>query len=121
MPVSDFDPLSQLPSEPPKGRRVADPTKGRAGKAKAAGVTTSKKKAIPESMKAGEYVRQTITIPPDQRDLIKQMAAENKISLLGLYRWLIDQGLQAYENGERPQPADPVYRDVKMAHWSSKT
>lgn len=118
--MSDYDPLSQLPTDPPKNRRIADPTKGRAGKEKAASVTTDKKAAIPASMKAGDYVRQTITILPEQRDLIKRVALENNISLLSLYRWLLDQGLQAYDSGKRPEPSEPVFRDVKMGHWSSK-
>ena len=117
----DFDPLSQLPEAPPtKGRRVADPTLGRAGKSQAASVTAPKEAAIPRSMKAGDYVRQTITIPPTQRDLLKQLAKDNQVSLLSFYRWLLDKGLQAYENGDRPQPAEPVYREVQMGHWSSK-
>jgi hypothetical protein len=33
---------------------------------------------------------------------------------------LIDQGLQAYERGERPQPADKVVHEVDLSHWSSR-
>ena len=101
-------------------RLSSDPTHGRVREKQVKTADADKNETVPKSMKAGDYIRQTITILPDQRELIKKMAKENRVSLLSFYRWLLDQGLQAYEAGERPLPSDPVYSDVEMGHWSSK-
>lgn len=101
-------------------KRVSDPARGRVGERQIKAAAADKGDTIPNSMKAGDYIRQTITILPNQRELIKKLAKENQVSLLSFYRWLLDQGLQAYEDGERPLPSEPVYSDVEMGHWSSK-
>lgn len=103
-----------------KGRdRVSDPTQSRLRKHSVKTAVAPEEKKVPRSMKAGSYVRQTITILPKMRKLIKKLATENRVSLLAFYRWLLDLGLQAYEDGARPEPSEPTYTNVKMGHWSS--
>lgn len=93
-------------------RRVASATADRGFTAETAEeVTTS---AIPVSLQAGQFVRWTITVRPERWERAKQIAEElsvevsdrtgapAKVPLLTLARWLIDQGIAAYERGERP-------------------
>lgn len=101
-------------------QRLDNPVRDRVHEQQVKTAVADKNDTIPKSMKAGEYIRQTITILQGQRELIKKLASENRVSLLSFYRWLLDQGLQAYEAGERPLPSDPVYSDVEMGHWSSR-
>ena len=101
-------------------QRISDPTHGRVREQQVKTAVVDKDETTPKSMKAGDYIRQTITILPNQRELIKKLSKQNQVSLLSFYRWLLDQGLQAYESGERPLPSEPVYSDVEMGHWSSK-
>jgi hypothetical protein len=121
--VSD-DFLSQLsdkaPKRPQRGHRLSDPTAGRATSKQVSTATAEQERHVPKSMRAGKYERQTIALPPEQKRLIKAMAANNQTGMLQFYRWLIDQGLQAYEEGARPEPETAVYKDVKMGHWSSR-
>lgn len=69
---------------------------------------------------AGKYYREAIALPPEQVDLIKRLAAENGMSKLAFYRWLIDQALLDYEDGHRPN-LDQFIRTTEAAksHWSS--
>lgn len=66
-------------------------------------------------LKAGRYIRLTLTIRPEQWARIKQelpaaLAAEieaatgwpAQVSALEVGRWLLDEGLKAYDAGERP-------------------
>lgn len=69
---------------------------------------------------AGNYKRKTITLPPEQIDLIDELRRQHGVGVLAMYRWLIDQGLQAYEEGARPEPDDDVVHDIKVSHWSSQ-
>lgn len=101
-------------------QRMDNPVRGRVHQEQVKTAVASDEAKIPKSMRAGDYVRQTITLLNEQKKLIKKLAGENRVSLLAFYRWLLDQGLQAYEAGERPLPSDPVYSDVEMGHWSSK-
>ena len=93
-------------------RRVASATADRGFTAETAEeVTTS---AIPVSLQAGRFIRWTITVLPERRARVNQIANELsvemsertgapvKVPLLTLARWLIDQGIAAYERGERP-------------------
>lgn len=69
---------------------------------------------IPASLKAGRYVRWTITVTPEVLERVKAVAealseemtdqtgAPANVPLLTLARWLVDQGLASYERGERP-------------------
>ena len=101
-----------------KKRISNDPTR-RASRQQAAKVSASRQQRQSKWVKAGEYERQTITLPPEQRKLIKQLAKENGVSMFDFYRWLIDQGLQHYEEGYRPEPESQVATGVKLSHWSS--
>lgn len=110
-----------VPARKKSGRsRISDPTQSRLTRKSVETAVASDETKIPKSMRAGDYVRQTITLLNEQKKLIKKLAGENRVSLLAFYRWLLDQGLQAYEAGERPLPSEPVYSDVEMGHWSSK-
>ena len=53
-------------------------------------------------VRAGQYERQTITLNPEMRRRIKQVAREDGISLLGFYRFLLASALKAYEEGRLP-------------------
>ena len=110
----------KAPKRPKRGRRMSDPTAGRATSKQVSAATAERERRVPKSMRAGKYERQTIALPPEQKILIKEIATSNRTGLLQFYRWLIDQGLQAYEEGERPEPETAVYKNVKMGHWSSK-
>lgn len=116
--LEDID--TSLPARKSGRSRVSDPTQSRLSRKSVETAVASDEAKIPKSMRAGDYVRQTITLLNEQKKLIKKLAGENRVSLLAFYRWLLDQGLQAYEAGERPLPSDPVYSDVEMGHWSSK-
>lgn len=70
---------------------------------------------ITKGMRAGQYVRLTLTVREDQLDRIRKelpdrWAAELKemtgwpasVSVLEIGRWLLDKGLEAFDAGERP-------------------
>jgi hypothetical protein len=70
---------------------------------------------------AGKYMRKTLTLPPEQIHYINKMAEQEDIGLLEFYRWLIDLGLQAYENGARPEVRSKTVRgEARKEHWSSQ-
>jgi hypothetical protein len=71
--------------------------------------------AITKGMKAGNYVRLTLTVTPETLNRIRQelpatWAAELEdmtgwpinVSVLEIGRWLLDRGLLAFDAGERP-------------------
>ncbi len=80
----------------------------------------------PESpgMRAGQYVRENITLTEAQKRYIRDVVAkELDVSALEAYRWLIDLGLQAYEAGSRPETeiVSTITRSrAKKGHWSSQ-
>ncbi len=69
---------------------------------------------IPVSLQAGKYVRWTITLLPERLERVKAIAAALsaevsdergepvEVPVLTLARWLVEQGIAAYERGERP-------------------
>jgi hypothetical protein len=84
------------------------------------GVTSSQvSKATADTTRAGNYRRKTITLPPAQIDYIEELAADERLGKLAFYRWLIDQGLQAYEDGNRPEKTGSMTYDVKVSHPTS--
>lgn len=116
---SDF--LGNLGEDPSSGARrrgkkgdFGDPTRdiGRGAVKRASG-----KK---DWVQAGQYARKTITLLPEQVKYVKEMADREGIGILALYRWLVDQGLQAYERGERPAPEREVVQDVQLGHWTGR-
>jgi hypothetical protein len=120
-----FDPLSELETKddasPQKEARKSSSAKRKPFDSATAGLNTSQVRSVttPDSVKAGQYDRKTITLPPKQIRLIDQLRRKEGIGILAFYRWLIDQGLQAYERGARPQPTDKVVHEVDLGHWSS--
>jgi hypothetical protein len=105
--MSSYDPLNDL-------RKSFDSPTSRLSKEVVRQTTRS------AATRAGQYDRKTITLPPEQIAYIDQVRKEAGIGVLAFYRWLIDQGLQNYENGSRPNPEPDVIHDLQMGHWSSK-
>ena len=95
-----------------KDSRVASPIADRGFAAETAEAVTST--PTPKSLKAGQYIRWTITVLPETLEQVKEMAdamsaevsaAEGQpvsVPVLALARWIIDKGIDAYERGERP-------------------
>ncbi len=118
--MSDYDPLSPLDSGNKKKKTSSrnkkqfnSPT-SRLSKKSVRQTTTSKAK------QAGQYDRKTITLLPEQIAYIAEIAQAEGVGILALYRWLIDQGLQNYENGATPQPTQQVNHDIQLNHWTSE-
>ena len=82
--------------------------------------STAQRATESKSVRAGQYRRKTITLPPGQIELISQLATNSGIGILAFYRWLIDQGLKSYDDGNKPQIAPKPSHDIKSEHWSSK-
>jgi hypothetical protein len=72
--------------------------------------TTDKAKAVDSSLVAGQYIRRTFTFTPGQLARIKEIARELHISETGIARWLIDQGLDQWEQGVRPEVEERAVR-----------
>ena len=73
----------------------------------------------PDTTRAGQYKRKTITLLPGQIQYIDHFAEENGLGILATYRWLVDLGLQAYEAGRRPVQVGKVAFDVELEHPTS--
>lgn len=73
----------------------------------------------PDTTRAGQYKRKTITLLPGQIQYVDQLAEENGLGILAMYRWLVDLGLQAYEEGRRPVQVGKVAFDVELEHPTS--
>lgn len=76
--------------------------------------------AASKSKQAGNYHRKTITLPAEQIAFIKELAEENGFGILAFYRWLISQGLLAYDRGERPQELKKPIHEIEPVHPSSE-
>lgn len=72
------------------------------------------------TVKAGKYVRKTITLPQSQVDYIAQQAQEHGFGILAFYRWLIDTGLIAYEGGDTPTVVKKPEHNISLKHHTSK-
>lgn len=101
-------------TKPPKGLpKDRDPLKDVARSGAAAKATPA------DSRRAGpNFRRKTIILPPGQIELIAELAAENQVGIMAMYRWIVDKGLAAYEAGERPV-AKVVAHEVELEHPSS--
>jgi hypothetical protein len=105
----EYKPKAQKKS---KGSNFSSPV-DESNPAKAAKATASK-------MMAGKFKRFTMTIPPRQEEYIKAVAAKEGMSTLAFMRWLVDQGLGAYESGKKPKIQGRIVRgEAEMDHWSS--
>lgn len=77
-----------------------------------------KARAVGSSLVAGQYIRRTFTFTPGQLRRIKEIARELHIAETGIARWLIDVGLQAWEEGERPELEEAsVKLEPKLRDW----
>ena len=79
--------------------------------------TTDKARAVDSSLVAGQYIRRTFTFTPGQLARIKEIARELHISETGIARWLIDEGLEQWEQGVRPEVEERAVRlEPKLKH-----
>jgi hypothetical protein len=79
----------------------------------------SKNNNIPETLKAGQYIRRQFTFLPGQLDMVVKAAEDLEMSQNAAARWLIDVGLRAYVNGQRPEiEAVEVRMEPKLQDWS---
>ncbi len=56
-----------------------------------------------DSLRAGQYIRRTLTLTPGQLRMLKRIAEELSVSEAKTARWLMDKGIAAYVDGERPK------------------
>lgn len=71
--------------------------------------------SYPKSRLAGQYVRVTYTVHPDQKGDIEAVARELGLSVMDTVRWLLDTGLAEYRHGARPEYETEVSRRVKRS------
>ncbi|MEM7113579.1 MAG: hypothetical protein AAF614_14165 [Chloroflexota bacterium] len=70
---------------------------------------------------AGQYKRKQILIPPAQLDYIRDKAQELGLSQAALFRWLIDYGLTAIDEGILPEvQVVQVRGEARKYHWTSE-
>ncbi len=70
---------------------------------------------------AGQYKRKQILIPPGQLNYIRDKAVELGLSQAALFRWLIDYGLTAIEDGVLPEIETVEVRgEARKTHWTSQ-
>ena len=55
-----------------------------------------------DSLRAGQYIRRTLTLSPGQLRMLKRIADELGVSEAKTARWLIDIGISAFVEGKRP-------------------
>lgn len=103
-PFANADDNMYTPTPPPAGRKKSFPIPLDALSAREIDEATQ------NASRAGQYRRKTITLLPGQIDYLQAVAEKENVGLLALYRWLIDQGLQAYENGARPVVEQKIVR-----------
>jgi hypothetical protein len=76
--------------------------------------------AVDDKTMAGQYKRKQILIPPAQLDYIRQKAKELGLSQAALFRWLIDYGLTALDDGVVPEvEVVEVRGEAQKTHWTS--
>ena len=70
---------------------------------------------------AGQYKRKQILIPPAQLNYIRDKAQELGLSQAALFRWLIDYGLTAIDEGIYPEvEVVQVRGEARKYHWTSE-
>lgn len=112
--MANYDPLSQIDDDRPGKKKQFDSATSKLSRRTVRQTTAS------NATRAGQYDRKTITLLPNQIAYIDEIRREEGVGVLAFYRWLIDQGLQNYEAGARPQPADTPIHDLHTGHWSSQ-
>jgi len=77
--------------------------------------------AIGDKAMAGQYKRKQILIPPAQLEFIRRKARELRLSQAELFRWLIDYGLVALDQGIKPEiEVVDVRGEAQKSHWTSQ-
>ena len=110
--VSDLNDLSPQQKKPSSKKTFAEPP---ATSAYDIALATGDK-----SM-AGQYKRKQILIPPAQLNYIRDKAKELGLSQAALFRWLVDYGLTAIDNGVKLKVVTIEVRgEAQMTHWSSQ-
>jgi hypothetical protein len=72
-----------------------------------------------DNMVAGQFVRRQFLFTPSQLDMIVRVAEELNLSQNAAARWLVDVGLEAYTNGERPDiEVVEVRAQPRLKDWS---
>jgi hypothetical protein len=70
---------------------------------------------------AGQYKRKQILIPPAQLEYIRRKAKELGVSQAEMFRWLIDYGLMALDQGIEPEiEVVDVRGEARKSHWTSQ-
>lgn len=59
-----------------------------------------------------------VTLTFEQIERMPEVARNKRMKLMACYRWIIDQGLQNYEAGQRPFDQE-LDDDVRLGHWTS--
>jgi hypothetical protein len=77
-------------------------------------------KAVKSGSRVGQYIRRTITVPPEQDAYIGELAEQEGMGKLAMYRWLLDYALSRYEAGVRPEKEVVEKAKAKMKHWTSE-
>jgi hypothetical protein len=60
-------------------------------------------KAVKSGSRVGQYIRRTITVPPEQDAYIAEEADHEGMGKQDMYRWLLDYALSSYDAGVRPE------------------
>lgn len=77
--------------------------------------------ATQSKLRAGQYVRMSVTVPPKQRRLLEEISRKEQLSVNAFVRWALDLALDAYEQGERPEVTEVITRgEAVKRHWSSQ-
>lgn len=72
-----------------------------------------------DNMMAGQFMRRQFLFSPGQLDMIVRVGEELNLSQNAAARWLIDVGLEAYMNGERPDiEVVEVRAQPRLKDWS---
>jgi hypothetical protein len=80
-----------------------------------------RKKKIPKTLKAGQYIRRQFTFLPGQLDMVVKVAEEMNLSQNAAARWLIDVGLRAYVDGKRPEvQVIEIRLEPRLENWSTR-
>lgn len=66
------------------------------------------------SVARGQYVQLTFRLPEDAVARIGRMATDLGVTQEDLKRWLVWRGLQAWDDGERPEVDAEVVRRARM-------
>lgn len=76
-----------------------------------------------DTTEAGQYKRKTIMLPHAQIDYIDdELCKRFRMGKMEMYRFIVDAGLEAIEEGLRPEPQEKevTVRSVKKRHWTSQ-